>query len=82
MRPTIVAVDAPESCARSSAAEPATIAADADVPEIVVVPYASDAAMSTPGAVTNTASLVFEKEATASLWSVAPTPTTLARPAG
>ena len=82
MRPTMVSLDAPWSAARRRAADPATIAAEAEVPETEVVPVASDAAMSTPGAVTKTAALVLENEATASFWSVAPTPTTLARPAG
>ena len=78
----IVAGDAPVSSALRSAAAPATIAADAEVPDTDEVPVASDAAMSVPGAVTNTAALVLLNDAAASAWSVAPTPTTLARPAG
>ena len=52
------------------------------MPVIEDTPPASDAAMPTPGAAMNTASLWLLNEATASPCAVAPTPTTLARPAG
>ena len=48
-RPTMVAGDALGSLARSSAAAPATTAAEAEVPVIEVTPPASDAAMSDAG---------------------------------
>src|SRR4051794_8202445 len=80
-RPMIVAFDAP-SFARMSAAAPATIADEADVPVIDETPSLPDAAMSTPGADTKTALLWLLPDHIASDRSVAPTPTTLARPAG
>src|SRR5262249_51217321 len=54
----------------------------AEVPLKPVVPLASDAVIPTPGAPMNTAGPVFEPPATPSFWSVPPTPTTLASPAG
>src|SRR5437870_2255667 len=54
-RPTITALDAEASFAFNSAAAPATIAADAEVPVIdVVAPPGASAAMPTPGAPRNT----------------------------
>jgi hypothetical protein len=77
-RPTITEGDALESFACIAAAAPATIAAEADVP--VTVPFA--AAMPTPGATMKTALLWLLLGQTASEELVAPTPTTLASPAG
>src|SRR5437660_1586491 len=60
-RPTITPGDAEGSTAINWAAEPATIAADADVPvTLTVFAIVSSALMPTPGAVMNTAALEFE----------------------
>src|SRR5207247_10930523 len=82
-RPTITPGVAEGSAASSWAAAPATIAADADVPvTLTVFAIVSSALMPTPGAVMNTAALEFEPLHNASVWSVAPTPTTRVSPAG
>jgi hypothetical protein len=71
------------STEKSSAAAPATIAADIDVPVTESVPPPTESAlMSTPGAVRKTAFDWFEPLHNWSFWSVAPTPTTFASPAG
>src|SRR5439155_15957605 len=82
-RPTITPGEADGSTASNCAAEPATIAADADVPvTLTVFAIVSSALIPTPGAVMNTAALEFEPLHNASVLPVAPTPTTRASPAG
>src|SRR5437764_2755067 len=82
-RPTITAFEAEGSFACNSAASPATSAAEAEVPEIVVTPPpALSATIPTPGAAMKVSAPELENEASASLWFVADTPMTFASPAG
>ena len=81
-RPTTVPLDAAGSFAFNSAAAPATIAAEAEVPVTLVVPEVSFAEIPTPGAEMNAASPEFEPDQRVSSWFVAATPTTFASPAG
>src|SRR5947207_1069234 len=82
-RPTMTPLEADGSLAASRAADPATTAAEAEVPvmEVVPVPRAS-VVMPTPGAPRNVSAPELEPDHRASFWSVAETPTTLASPAG
>src|SRR3954452_6892671 len=77
-RPTRTSFEIAGWSALRRAAVPATIAADAEVPVTTPEPVA----MSTPGAARNVSSPELEPVQSASVRSVAETPTTLARPAG
>ncbi len=71
------------SAASSRAADPATNAAEAEVPEIVVVPPpTASTGMPTPGAAMNAAGPKLLPDQRLSAASVADTPTTCSSPAG
>src|SRR5439155_21736936 len=80
--PTITSFEAPGSTARSSAAAPATFAADADVPVTETTPPGPSAGTLTPGAAMNVSAPKLEPAHSASFWLVAETPTTFESPAG
>ncbi len=82
-RPTIVPLEASASSAASSAAEPATTAEEAEVPEMVLTPPPTAAAVTpSPGAAMKADSPRVLEAATVSPEVVFATPTTLAAPAG
>src|SRR4029450_2507892 len=79
----MVSFDALGSAASNSAAAPATIAAEADVPvTLVVPPPTASASIPTPGAPIKGWGPELLPPHSASLSSVAETPTTFALPAG
>src|SRR5437763_759029 len=82
-RPAITPLEAEGSLATRRAAEPATMAADAEVPVMAAVPPpGASVVMPTPGAPRKVSAPELLPDHRASFWSVAETPMTLALPAG
>src|SRR4051812_44472 len=82
-RPAMTPLDADGSLAARSAAEPATMAADAEVPVTEVVPPpGASVVIPTPGAPRKVSAPELLPDHRASFWSVAETPMTVALPAG